>query len=189
MKDSIVYIKNMVCPRCISAIESVLDMLKIEYSKVELGQIYLKESLADNKLSFFESEINKIGFELLESSKSVLISRIKTIIIEQIHYQNNALKVNYSTLLSEKLNYEYTYLSHLFSSIEGVTIEKFITSQKIERVKELLFYNQLSLSEIAFQLDYSSVAYLSNQFKKETGMTPSAFKKDHLPKLKALDAL
>jgi AraC-like DNA-binding protein len=189
LKDSVIYIKNMVCPRCILAIENVLDQLKIEYNKVELGQIYLKETLVENKLLLFENEINKLGFELLETAKSVIISKIKTLIIEQIHYQNKALKINFSTFLSENLNYEYTYLSHLFSAIEGISIEKYITRQKIEKVKELLFYNQLSLSEIAFQLDYSSVAYLSNQFKKETGITPSAFKKSHNPNLKTLDSI
>jgi AraC-like DNA-binding protein len=170
------------------AIEKVLMQLQIDYAKVELGQVYLNSPITETNLVLFEKEIKKLGFELLESAKSVLISKIKTIIIDQIHYKDENIKVNFSTLLAEKLNYEYNYLSHLFSAIEGITIEKFIIRQKIEKVKELLFYDQLSLSEIAIQLDYSSAAYLSNQFSKETGMTPSVFKKHHHPKLKSLDS-
>ncbi len=130
-----------------------------------------------------------MGFELLETGKSALISQIKSLIIGQIHYKTESLKVNFSTFLAESLHHDYSYLSRLFSSVEGITIEKFITQQKIERVKELLFYNQLTLSEIAFQLDYSSTAHLSSQFKKETGMTPSAFKSQHKPGHRHLDSI
>ena len=167
---SVLFVKNMVCPRCISSVKEALDQLQLPYSSIELGKIIWESSPSIQK---------KIrGFELLEEGKSTLISQIKSILIEQIQHSESSMSENFSSFISEKLNHEYTYLSRLFSQVEGITIEKYITKLKVERVKELIFYKEKSLSEIADLLNYSSVAYLSSQFKKETGMTPSAFKKN-----------
>jgi AraC-like DNA-binding protein len=187
METKILHIKNMVCPRCISAVEKALEELSIEYSSVQLGEVILKELLTNDKREELSSHLDALGFELLGSRKSVLISRIKTLIIEQVHYKSEPLKERFSAFLSKKLFHDYGYLSHLFSSVEGITIEKFIMIQKIERVKELLFYNELTLSEIAHQLGYSSVSHLSSQFKKETGMTPTQFKKQNKPAHRPID--
>ncbi|MBW3467076.1 helix-turn-helix domain-containing protein [Arthrospiribacter ruber] len=183
------YIKNMVCPRCIMAVETVLDELEIPYKSVQLGQVDLSQAMPKGKMESLDKKLKGLGFELLESGKSTIISQIKTLIIDQIHHKNEALRVNFSTLLSDQLHHDYTYLSRLFSSVEGITIEKFITKQRIEKVKEMLFYDELTLAEIAFKLDYSSTAYLSTQFKKETGMTPTQFKKMHSPGHRHLDSL
>ena len=187
METKTLHIKNMVCPRCITAVQKSLDELSIEHSSVQLGEVILHEPISDEKRKELSSDLDTLGFELLGSRKSVLISRMKTLIIEQIHYKSEPLKERFSSYLSQKLFHEYGYLSHLFSSVEGMTIEKYIMIQKIERVKELLFYNELTLSEIAHQLGYSSVAHLSAQFKKETGMTPSQFKKQNKPAHRSID--
>lgn len=184
-----ILIKNMVCPRCIEAVKKSLEDSGIPFDAIELGKVSLKTPLTSDQKTFFANSLEAKGFELLESRTSALISQIKSLIIEQIHHSEDSLGENFSTFLAEKLNHEYTSLSRLFSQVEGITIEKFITRQKIERVKEYLFYDQLSLSEIAFKLNYSSVAYLSAQFKKETGMTPSDFKKNHTAERKSLDQL
>ena len=172
-----IFIKNMVCPRCITSVKEVLDQLKLPYSTVHLGEINLDYPLnLSQKKQLADSLFNR-GFELLEEGKSTLISQIKSILIEQIQHSEDLLTENYSSFISENLHHEYTYLSKLFSQVEGITIEKYITKLKVERVKELIFYKEKTLSEIADQLGYSSVAYLSSQFKRETGMTPSEFKK------------
>ncbi len=176
MESSVVYVKNMVCPRCIMAVERVFVNLAIPYRSVKLGEVHLSRQLSVDDKDSLSSELKPFGFEFLEQGKSILISQIKSLLINQIHFQNEPLKVNFSTYLAEKLHHDYSYLSRLFSGIESVTIEKFITGQKIEKVKELLFYNEYTLSEIAYQLNYSSLAHLSAQFKKETGMTPTTFK-------------
>tara|TARA_R110001583_G_scaffold8896_2_gene41958 strand:- start:5265 stop:5804 length:540 start_codon:yes stop_codon:yes gene_type:complete len=167
----------MVCPRCIETVREIFNKLNIETSYIKLGEVSISENINDSQKTQLEEELATRGFELLEDHSSKTIVQIKAIVVEQIHYNKESLTVNFSTFLSEKLNQDYTALSKLFSSVEGVTIEKYILKQKIEKVKELIVYNELNLSEIAFQLDYSSVAHLSSQFKKETGMTPSAFKK------------
>lgn len=190
MKNAeILHIKNMVCPRCIWAVKNSLDDLKIKYQNIELGQVLLSEPIAKNLLDSFENKINLLGFELLEPGKSLLISKIKTVIIEQIHFNKEPISINFSTLIADKLHHEYSYLSRLFSTVEGITIEKFIAFQRIEKIKEYLIYNQLSLSEIADEMNYSSVAHLSSQFKKETGMTPTHFKNQIKPNRKPLDTL
>tara|TARA_R100000005_G_C5002891_1_gene210738 strand:+ start:1625 stop:2143 length:519 start_codon:yes stop_codon:yes gene_type:complete len=171
------------------AIEGVLKELNIDYNKVTLGEVSLNKEITLSQQVALNKKLQALGFELLESGKSALISRIKTLIVEQIHHKKENLQVNFSTFLSDQLHHDYSNLSRLFSSVEGVTIEKFITRQKTERVKELLFYNEMNLSEIAFQMNYSSVAHLSAQFKKETGMTPSTFKKSKKPGHASLDAL
>lgn len=186
---STLHIKNMVCPRCIAAVQGLLNDLNIDFASVQLGEVVLKEELDEGLRNKFKAGLLNLGFELLESEKSALISRIKSLVIDQVHNREEPLKVNFSTYLSENLQRDYTYLSKLFSSTEGITIEKFITRQKMERVKELLFYNQLTISEIAFQLDYSSAAHLSSKFKSETGMTPTEFKNQKKPGHRNLDSL
>ena len=166
----------MVCPRCIAAVEVVLQEIDIPYNSIKLGEVELKTDLLEGKQKLLANKLNSLGFELLESESSKTISQIKTLIINQIHHNREKLKVNLSNYLADKLHQDYSSLSRLFSSVEGITIEKFVMRQKIERVKELLFYDQHNLSEIAFEMDYSSVAHLSAQFKKETGMTPTQFK-------------
>ena len=184
-----ILIKNMVCPRCIEAVKKTLMDTHIEFESIELGKVALPRDLEGSKKSELSKSLQEKGFELLEKKSAALISQIKSLIIEQIHHRDQGMSENFSSFLSINLNHEYTSLSRLFSQVEGITIEKYITRQKIERVKEFLFYDQLSLSEIAFELGYSSVAYLSAQFKKETGMTPSEFKKNQGLKRKSLDQI
>lgn len=172
-----IHIKNMVCPRCIDSVKKVFNDLNIDFSQIELGEVTTFNQINTEQKSLLELKLQEKGFELLEDQSSKVIAQIKAIIIEQIHYSKEYLTVNFSTFLSDKLNQDYNNLSKLFSSIESITIEKYVLKQKIEKVKELIVYNELTLSEIAFQLNYSSVAHLSSQFKKETGMTPSYFKK------------
>lgn len=185
----LLHIKNMVCPRCIMAVGDVLHELGIDYTQIELGEVGLNKELTTHQQTELSQKLQALGFELLESGKSALISKIKALIIAQVHHKEQILQVNFSTFLSDQLHHDYSYLSRLFSSVEGITIEKFITRQKTERVKELLFYDEMTLSEIAFQMNYSSVAHLSAQFKKETGMTPTAFKKSKKPGHSSLDTL
>jgi AraC-like DNA-binding protein len=184
-----IHIKNMVCPRCISAVEMILKEQDILYSQVKLGEVSLNNSITSIQKGKLSEALSLQGFELLETEKSTLIAHIKAAIISQIHHESAPMTENFSTFLASRLNQEYTSLSRLFSSVEGITIEKYITAQKIEKAKELLYYDEMSLAEIAFQLDYSSSAYLSSQFKKETGMTPSEFKKQSDPKRRNLDSL
>lgn len=178
-KSMEIYIKNMVCNRCIMAVQNELVRLDLHPIDVRMGVVKLKEEeLNEKQLDTLNKHLNELGFELLDNSKSKLIEQIKNLIIEKIHHSEApAEKFNWSKLISDKVFHEYNYLSTLFSSVEGITIEQFIIRQKIERVKELLFYDELSLSEIADQLSYSSIAHLSAQFKKITGQTPSQFKK------------
>ena len=171
------YIKNMVCNRCISAVKTLLNDLVFGCESVQLGEVHLVHEPSEAQLTMLRERLQELGFELLDDGKKRIIEKIKTIIIEQIHYRSGDQIYNYSELLSTGLRKDYSYLSHLFSEVEGITIEKYIINQKIEKVKELLVYNELSLNEIAFRLGYSSVAHLSSQFKKITGLTPSHFKK------------
>lgn len=175
--SAVIHIKNMVCPRCIEAVKDALSQCNVGFEQVKLGEVHLKRPLDQQQESSLAPTLEEKGFELLEDKTSAIISNIKGLIIEQIHYSNEPLKVNFSTFLSEKLEKDYSTLSKLFSSVESITIEKFITKQKTERVKELIRYDQLTLSQIAYQMNYSSVAHLSAQFKKETGLTPTQFKK------------
>jgi len=185
----VIHIKNMVCPRCIRAVETIFKELNIPVEAVKLGEVIVAQPLAGEQQTELLLRLHELGFDLLERGKSALISKIKALIIEQIHHSPLDLKVNFSTYLADELQHDYSYLSRLFSSIEGITIKKYIRAQKIEKVKELLFYDELSLSEIAYRLQYSSVAHLSAQFKKETGMTPTAFKKLNRPGHSPLDKI
>lgn len=170
-------IKNMVCQRCVSAVSELFEKLQIPVQRIELGGVWTENSLSSEQKSRLAGELKKLGFELLEDQSAKIISQIKDLIIEQIQYNDSKRTENFSTLIAQSLHHDYSYLSRLFSTVEGITIEKFITKQKIEKVKELISYGELSFSEISDLMEYSSVAYLSSQFKKETGMTPSEFKK------------
>ncbi len=182
-----VYIKNMVCNRCIMAVDNTFRESGVTPVKVSLGEVITREDIAPDKMQDIENKLNDYGFEIIDDTKSRIIQKIKNIIIDLVHYPGEDIKVNYSTHIESELNRDYTYLSNLFSSVEGTTIEQYIIHQKIEKVKELLVYDELSLSEIAFKLGYSSVAHLSNQFKKVTGLTPSHFKQVGENRRKALD--
>lgn len=168
----------MVCDRCIMAVEQLLKNLNIAYKNVRLGEVLLTQpNLAEEDLNKLSSALEEIGFALIDDKKSRLIENIRTTIIELVHRRDGQSVQKLSVVLAENLNYDYNYLSNLFSSIEGVTIEHYYIQQRLEKVKELLVYDELTLSEIANQMGYSSVAYLSSQFKKVTGFTPSSFKK------------
>ena len=169
-------IKNMVSLRCKLIVQSVLKNFSLHAVVVELGEVEIKEKLSAPVRNSLKAALLKFGLVLMEDKKSMLIEKIKNIIVELIHYTDEPPNINFSDYLSEKLNYDYNYLSNLFSEVKGTTIEHYIIAHKIERAKELLIYNELSLTEIAFKLHYSSVAHLSNQFKKVTGLTPSFFK-------------
>ena len=182
-------VKNMVCPRCIESVQSVFEELNLVVTTIELGKVTLKETFNSNQKQELKTRLKAKGFELLADKQTQIINEIKSIIIEEIHYKEALPLVNFSTILAEKLHYDYAYLSRLFSTVEGRTIEKFIVAQKIEKVKELLTYNEMTLTKIAFQMNYSSVAYLSSQFKKITGMSPSAFKNLQNGKRQFLDEI
>ncbi|CAD0007426.1 AraC family transcriptional regulator [Flavobacterium chungangense] len=166
----------MVCARCKMVVESEFKKLGLHTISVELGEIELKEELDDKQKEVLLVNLQTLGFDLIDDKKTKTVERIKNLIVDLVHHKNNDLKINLSDYLSENLNQDYNSLSNLFSEIENTTIEKYFISQKIEKVKELLIYNELSLSEIADILNYSNVAHLSNQFKKITGFTPTSFK-------------
>ena len=157
-------------------VKSELAKLGLHHISVELGEVEIKEDVSPGQLNRLRVGLKKSGLELMDDKKSILVEKIKSIIIELVHYMDDPIKVNLSDYLSEKLNYNYTYLANLFSEVKGTTIEHFYLAHKIEKVKELLVYDELNLTEIAFKLNYSSVAHLSNQFEKITGLTPSHFK-------------
>lgn len=171
------YIKNMVCIRCKMIVKQELKKLSVQDIKIDLGEVEILDKISPTQLAIFKLNLRKYGLELLDDKKSILIERIKKVIVELIHYTEEPSKVNFSDFLSEKLSHDYTYMANLFSEVVGVNIEHYMIVHKIERVKELLVYDELSLTEIAYKLHYSSVAHLSNQFKKITGLTPSHFKK------------
>jgi|KBSSwiStaDraftv2_1062776.scaffolds.fasta_scaffold807598_1 YesN/AraC family two-component response regulator len=182
-------IKNMVSLRCKMIVKSELEKMHLQFTVVELGEVEITGELSSEQQQELKTSLLKSGLELLEDKKSMLIEKIKNIVIEMIHYNDEAPLLNFSSYLSEKLNYDYNYLSNLFSEVKGTTIEHFIIAHKIERAKELLIYNELTLTEIAEKLHYSNVAHLSNQFKKVTGLTPTFFKKMKHKRLIALENL
>ncbi len=179
----------MVCLRCKMVVESVLQNMGIYITIVELGEVQTRDALSYEQLNQLKISLLKFGLELLEDKKSMVVEKIKNIIVEVIHYSEELPETNFSDYLSEKLNYDYNYISDLFSEVKGTTLEHYIITHKIERAKELLIYNELSLTEIAFKLHYSSVAHLSKQFKKITGLTPSYFKRMKHKRLIALENL
>jgi AraC-like DNA-binding protein len=166
----------MVSERCKIVVKDELRKLGLHFIIVDMGVVEIMENLTDNQRDEVRVALNKSGLELMDDKKAVLIERIKNVIIEMVHFKDDLPKVNFSDYLAEKLDYDYTYLANLFSEVQGTTIEKFIISHKIEMVKELIIYDELSLSEIAWKMHYSSVSHLSNQFKKVTGLSPSHFK-------------
>ncbi len=180
-------IKNMVCPRCITAVKSVLQDIGATVLDVKLGKATIDKSLTKEQTKTLKSKLRTLGFELLDNKRAKIINAIKATIIKEIYNPTGKLPINYSLILSKGLKYDYAYLSRLFSAVEGRTIEKFIMAQKVERVKELLTYDEMSLSEIAFEMKYSSSAHLSSQFKKVTGMSPSVFKKMQKQDRKGID--
>ena len=167
----------MVSLRCKLMVKNELEKLGLYYTNIELGTAEIKEEINEKLLNVLKSNLAKSGLELMDDNKSILVDRIKNVIIEMIHYSDEIPKVNYSDYIADKLEYDYTYLSNLFSEVKGITIQHFIIKHKIEKAKELILYNELNLTEIAYKLNYSSVAHLSNQFKKVTGNTPSYYKK------------
>lgn len=186
----LLYIKNMVCHRCKMVVKSELEKLDLHPVNIALGEVVLQEdTLTKEQQAAISTSLNAVGFELIDDRKSKQIEQIKTFIIDSIHYKDEAPKKNYSDLLSQHLHHDYSYLSNLFSEVEGITIEQYIISQKIEKVKELLLYQERSLSEIALQLGYSSSAHLSTQFKKLTGLTPSQFRNMGMRSRKSLDEI
>lgn len=166
----------MVCIRCQMVVKSELEKLGLPYVYVRIGEADIIGDVKQEQLEHLKVDLKKAGLVLMDNKKSILVEKIKSAIIELVHYSEEQIKVNLSDYLSEKLNYDYTYLANLFSEVKGITIEKFYLTHKIERVKEFIVYDELNLTEIAYKMNYSSVAHLSNQFKKFTGLTPSHFK-------------
>lgn len=172
-----IYIKYMVSIRCKMMVKAELYNLGLHYGVVDLGKVEIKEDITVEQHNHLQIALLKSGLELIDDKKAILIEKIKIVIVEMIHYAEELPKIKNSDYLSEKLQYDYTYLANLFSEATGTTIEHYIIAHKIERVKELLLYDELNLTEISYRLNYSSVAHLSAQFKKVTGLTPSYFKK------------
>lgn len=183
------YIKFMVSLRCKLLVKEELNKLGLHAVIVDLGLVEVLEDMSAEQREQLRENLLKSGLELLDDKKSILIERIKNVITEMIHYSDELPTQNYSDYISEKLNYDYTYLSNIFSEVKGITIQQFIIIHKIERVKELLLYDELNLTEISYKLHYSSVAHLSNQFKKITGLTPSYFKKMRQSRKSNLESL
>ena len=182
-----ILIKNMVCDRCIMVVQNELEKLGLDAKNIKLGEVILSKEITSLEKENLSKTLEPLGFEVIDDKKGRIIEKIKNIIIDLVHHQDSDVKTNLSDVLSDKLHHDYNYLSNLFSEVEGTTIEKYFIAQKVEKVKELLVYDELSLSEIANRLNYSSVAYLSNQFKKVTGLTPSHFKQIKEDKRKPLD--
>lgn len=189
MEGEILIIKNMVCHRCLLAVETVLNNLSIPFQSVTIGEIHLSKEITSDEMQILSDNLNSIGLVLLDNRRSGMMEKIKQLIIKKARNEVDAVdnKKTVSLYLTDKLFHEYTYLSSLFSSIEGRTIENYYIEQRIEKVKELLVYGEMNLSEIAYKMEYSSVAHLSNQFKKVTGLTPTHFLKVGSQKRKLLD--
>ncbi len=179
----------MVSLRCKMVVKEELKKLGLHYVNVDLGTIEILENITDHQRDRLRENLKEYGLELLDDKRKIIIEKIKSVIIEMIHYSNEIPKVNYSDYISEKLGYDYTYLANTFSEVKGITIQHFIILNKIEKVKELLLYDELNLTEISFKLHYSSVSHLSNQFKKITGLTPSYYKKLKEKRFKNLEDL
>ena len=167
----------MVSNRCKEAVKEVFKKLGLHFIIVDLGEVEIMENISAAQRDQLKIALLKSGFELMDDKRAVLIEKIKKAIIEMVHYSDENIKINFSNYLSEKLDYDYMYMSNLFSEVQGTTIEQFIIAHKVERIKELIIYGELNITEIAWKMNYSSVAHLSNQFKKVTGLSPSHFKK------------
>ena len=183
------FIKYMVSIRCKMLVKAKLERLGLHHKTVELGEVEILENITLAQREQLNNGLKKAGLELMDDKKAMLVEKIKNVIIEMIHYADELPKTNNSDYISKKIQYDYTYLANLFSEVQGITIEHYIIAHKIERAKELLIYNELSLTEIAEKLHYSNVAHLSNQFKKVTGLTPTFFKNMKHKRLIALENL
>jgi len=170
------YIKYMVSNRCKMAVKEELKKLGLHFIVVDLGEVEIMETITSDQRDQLKLSLIDSGLELMDDKRAVLIEKIKNTIIEMVHHSDEMIKTNFSDYLSEKLDHDYTYLANLFSEVQGTTIEHFIINHKIERIKELILYDELNITEIAWKMNYSSVAHLSNQFKKVTGLSPSHFK-------------
>lgn len=166
----------MVSNRCKMVVKEELRKLGLHFVMVELGEIEIMEELSKCQVDELKLALNPSGLEIMDDKRAVLIEKIKNVIIEMVHHSDELIKVNFSDYLSEKLKYDYTYLANTFSEVQGITIEHYIIAHKVERIKELIIYDELNITEIAYKLNYSSVAHLSNQFKKVTGLSPTHFK-------------
>jgi AraC family transcriptional regulator len=182
-------VKNMVCHRCVLSVENILHSAGIPFLHVTFGEIHLDRELKPEEIQTLTAKLKAVGFELIDNQMSGLIEKIKMLVIQRARNETDKkeARINLSTFLSQTLHYEYTHLSSIFSAVEGRTIENYFIEQRIEKAKELLIYGQMTLSEIAFELDYISPAHLSTQFKKTTGLTPSHFKEVGQAKRQALD--
>jgi len=189
MAPTILFVKNMVCHRCILAAENILRTLTIPFQHVIIGEIHLLEKINQEQIDLLSDSLNTIGLELIDNRTRGIIEKIKQLVLKKARNEVDTKehKIKLSVFLSDHLHHEYTYLSSLFSSIEGRTIENYFIEQRIEKVKELLVYKEMTLSEIAFEMAYSSISHLSNQFKKITGLTPSHFKQVGSHRRKLLD--
>lgn len=188
--DHKIFIKNMVCPRCITAVTSILNTLQIDYNEVRLGEVDLDQKLSVSQYKDLSEKLKAEGFELIYDRKTSLVERTKSLVIDKIHHHLSLSEaLTWADYLNKHLHLDYKYLSSLFSSQENITLEHYIILQKIERIKELLIYDELTLTEIADQLSYSSSAYLSNQFKRHTGLTPTAFKQSQDRNRRSLDQI
>ena len=170
------YIKYMVSNRCKMVVKEALKELGLHFVMLDLGEVEIMEKITSEQRNTLKNVLSDAGFELMDDKKAILIERIKTAIIEMVHHSEEMIKTSISVYLSEKLNHDYTYMANVFSEVQGITIEKFIILHKIEKIKELLIYGELNISEISYKMSYSSNAHLSSQFKKVTGLTPSNFK-------------
>jgi AraC-like DNA-binding protein len=166
----------MVSNRCKMAVKEELKKLGLHFIVVDLGEVDIMEDISEEQRALLQIGLHSSGLELMDDKRAVLIEKIKNAVIEMVHHTDEMIKVNFSDFLSKKLNHNYTYLANLFSEVQGITIEQFIISHKVERIKELIIYDELNLTEISYKMNYSSVAHLSKQFKKATGLTPSHFK-------------
>ena len=188
-KQQKLFIKNMVCQRCVTTVESTFNKLKIPFKQVSLGEVRLESKLTNDELEKIETDLKQAGFELIETRVNKVIEDIKQAVMEYLNLGMDNENLKLSSFITKKIPYDYSYLSDLFSSVEGRTIEQFFILQRIEKVKELLVYDQLSLTEISYQTGFSSVHHLSSQFKKVTGLTPSHFKKIGAVKRRSVDSL
>ncbi len=170
------HIKYMVSQRCKMIVKEALKELGVHFIMVELGEAEIMEEISEAQREHLKTVLLNSGLELMDDKRTILIEKIKSIVIELVHFTENLPTINYSDFISEKLGYNYNYLSNLFSDVKGMTIQQFIINHKVERIKELIIYGELTMSEIAWKMNYSSVAHLSNQFKKITGASPSHFK-------------
>lgn len=166
----------MVSKRCMMVVKDILRSMELRFVLVDLGEIELMEELDTNQKIELKKLLFETGLELMDDKRAILIERIKNVIVEMIHHTDTINKINFSDFLGEKLNHDYTYLANLFSEVQGTTIAQYIITHKVERIKELIIYDELNITEIAWKMNYSSVAHLSNQFKKVTGLSPSHFK-------------